>query len=284
MSKHFGLQSHIIHLILGDINGIIVEIKQGVKIMNDMIRIYLYKIANLLAYPFLKLRGYRLGVEAVADEFITLMRKVCVQDSFHHSFENTYVQYSLFNGIFFKEDRYNQGVLSASKNVCKDGTMEVNRLELKNVKAFERFCADIKNNHAAMRERWTLNYKNKQINSIVCKLDIIPDYINHRTKRIEAVKLAIVFDHEFKVLSIIKQYFVIIRSKHGDETVEMPVYRSIIEGEISLDTEFLLINLATATDNSPLIDMFPEYFMTTVYDYSSTEFEQRLQLYNMVSY
>jgi hypothetical protein len=33
-----------------------------------------------------------------------------------------------------------------------------------------------------------------------------------------------------------------------------------------------------------LIDMFPEYFMPTVYDYSSIEFEQRLQLYNMVSY
>ena len=271
-------------MILGRINGIISEIKQGKQLMNDMMTIYLYKIANFLAYPFLKLRGNRLGVEAVADEFVKLMRKVCVTNSFHHSFEKTYVEYSLFNGIFFKEDTYNQGVLSASKNVCKDGTMEVNRLELKNVKAFERFCADINNNQASMRERWILHYKNKQINSIVCKLDIIPDYLNHLTKRVDAVKLAIVFDHEFKVVSIIKQYFVTIRSKHGDETFEMPVSKSIIGGEISLDTEFLLINLATATDISPLRDMFPEYFMPTVYDYSSIEFEQRLQLYNMVSY
>lgn len=131
-------------MILGRINGIISEIKQGKQLMNDMMTIYLYKIANFLAYPFLKLRGNRLGVEAVADEFVKLMRKVCVTNSFHHSFEKTYVEYSLFNGIFFKEDTYNQGVLSASKNVCKDGTMEVNRLELKMLKPLNAFVPTLR--------------------------------------------------------------------------------------------------------------------------------------------
>lgn len=252
--------------------------------MNDLIAIYLYKIANFLAYPFLKLRGYRLGVEAVADEFTTLMRKVCVNDSFHHSFENTYVEYRLFNGVFFKEDNYNQGVLAASKGVNKDGTMDINRLELKNIKAFERFCKDVENNHSSISERWSLNYKDKQINSIVCTLNIIPDYFNHTRRKIDAVKIGIVFDHEFNVVSIIKQHFITIRSKNGDETHDQSVITSVMNGDIVLENELLLINLAIAADNSPVIDMFPEYYNQTVYDYSSDEFNQRLQLYFMISY
>lgn len=252
--------------------------------MNNLMTIYLYKIANFLSYPFLKLRGNRLGVEAVADEFVKLMRKVCITDSFHHSFEKTYVQYSLFNGIFFKDDKYNQGVLTASKNVNKDGTMDINRLEIRNIKTFERFFVDVYNNEASMAERWSLNYKDKKISSIVCKLNIVPNAVNHRNRKIDAVKLVIVFDHEFNIISISKQYFVRIGSKYGDETCDIPVYTSLIEDKISLDTEFLLINLAIASDNSELIEMFPEYYNHTVYDYSSIEFEQRLQLYNMVSY
>lgn len=176
----------------------------------------------------MKLRGYRLGVESIADEFVTLMRKVCVQDSFHHSFDSTYVEYRLFNGIFFKEDQYNQGVLGISKSVNKDGTMDINRLELKNIKAFERFCHDVENNHSSISERWTLNYKNKQINSIVCLLSIIPDYVNHKNRKIDGVKVGIVFDHEFNVVSVVKQHFITIRSKHGDETCNQPVYTDCI--------------------------------------------------------
>jgi hypothetical protein len=241
-------------------------------------------MANILLAPFVKLKFSMLGVESVNQEFVNLMRKVCIQGSFHHSFDNTYVLYDLFNGVYFRENKYNEHVLSASKYHDKKGTMTIHRLELENIKAFERFCKDIENNHSSISERWTLNYKDKRINSIVCTLNIIPDHINHKNRKIDAIKMGIVFDHEFNVVSIVKQYFVTIRSKHGDDTFEMPVSKSIIEGQISLDTEFLLINLATATDNSPLMDMFPEYFMTTVYDYSSIEFEQRLQLYNMVSY
>lgn len=252
--------------------------------MNDIIVIYLYKLANFIAYPFLKLRGYRLGVESVADEFITLMRKVCIQNSFHHSFDSTYVEYRLFNGIFFKEDQQNQGVLCISKGVNKDGTMDINRLELKNIKAFERFCKYIENNHSYISERWTLNYKDKQINSIVCTLNIIPDNTNHKNRKIDAIKMGIVFDHEFNVVSIVKQYFVTIRSKHGDDIFEQPVYTTSMNEEFSLDTELLFIKLAIASDNSPLIDMFPEYYIPTVYDYSSVEFEQRLKLFEMVDY
>lgn len=252
--------------------------------MRDFIIIYFYKMANILLAPFVKLKYSMWGVDAIYTEFVTLMRKVCVQGSFHHSFDNTYVIYDLFNGVYLKESTYNEHVLSSSKYHDKKGTMTIHRLELKNIKSFERFCKDVENNHSSISERWALNYKDKQINSIVCTLNIIPDYFHHTKRKIDAVKMGIVFDHEFNVVSIVKQHFMTIGSKHGDETFEMPVSKSIIEGEISLDTEFLLINLATATDNSPLIDMFPEYFMTTVYDYSSIEFEQRLQLYNMVSY
>lgn len=252
--------------------------------MNDLIVIYLYKIANLLAYPFLKFRGNRLGVEVVADDFIALMRKVCIQGSFHHSFDNTYVIYHLFNGVYLKESTYNEHVLSSSKYHDKKGTMTIHRLELKNIKAFERFCDDVKNNYSYISERWTLNYKDKQINSIVCTLNIIPDNSNHKKRKIDAIKMGIVFDHEFNVVSIVKQYFFTIRSKHGDDTFEQPVYTSSMNEEFSLDTDLLLVKLAIASDNSPLRDMFPEYYIPTVYDYSSLEFEQRLKLFEMVDY
>lgn len=260
--------------------------------MNDYVKIYLYRIANFLAYPFLKLRGYRLGLEAIAMEYMTLMRKVCVQGSFNHSFDNTYVIYSLFNGVFFKEDKYNEGVLSISKNVNKPGTMEISpRMVLKDVKAFQRFCSDVEHNHCVTSERWTLHYKNKQINSIVCQLNIIPDYLNHRNKNgnkkvtVDALAVGIVFDHNFNVVRIIKQNFSEIKSKYADITYSnVPVSQSVIDDEISLDEEFLLINLAIAEDNSPLFELFPEYYMDTVYDYSSIEFKQRLQLYAMTAY
>jgi hypothetical protein len=241
-------------------------------------------MANILLYPFVKLKFSMLGVESVNQEFVALMRKVCVQGSFHHSFENTYVLYDLFNGVYFRENKYNEHVLSASKYHDKKGTMTIHRLELKNIKSFERFCNDVKNNYSSISERWTLNYKDKQINSIVCTLNIIPDNINHKNRKIDAIKMGIVFDHEFNVVSIVKQYFVTIRSKHGDDTFEQPVYTSSMNEEFSLDTELLLIKLAIASDNSPLIDMFPEYYIPTVYDYSSVEFEQRLKLFEMVDY
>ena len=254
------------------------------KIMSDMIKIYLYKIANLLAYPFLKFRGYRLGVEMVADEFIALMRKVCIQGSFHHSFEQSYVKYSLFNGIFFKDDTFNQGFLCILKGVNKDGTMDINQLELKNIKKFERFCSDVESNYSSISERWSLNYKNKKINSITCALTIIPDYKNHRNRNIDGVKLGIVFDHDFNIVSIIKQNFTKVTSKYCDETCSIPVFSSVIENDILLNTELLLIKLAIASDNSPLLDIFPEYYKPTVYDYSSLEFEQRLLLLEMMEY
>lgn len=256
--------------------------------MNYYVKIKLYLLANFLAYPFLKFRGYCLGLESIAMEYITLMKKVCVQGSFNHSFDNTYVLYSLYNGVFFKEDKYNEGVLSVSKNVTKDGTMDVSsRMALKDVKAFQRFCSDVEHNHCVTRERWTLHYKNKQINSIVCQLNIIPDYLNHRNKKVnmDALAVGIVFDHNFNVVSIIKQNLLEVKSKYADVTYhQAPVSTVIVDGEISLDDEFLLINLAIAEDNAPLIEMFPEYYQHTVYDYSSDEFKQRLELYKMVNY
>lgn len=256
--------------------------------MNDYVKIHLYLLANFLACPFLKFRGYCLGLESIAEEYISLMRKVCVQDSFNHSFINIYVKYSLYNGVFFYEDKYNEGVLSISKNVNKPGTMEINsKMSLKDVKAFQRFCSDVEHNHCVTRERWTLNYKNKQINSIVCHLNIIPDYLNHRNKKgnVDALSLGIVFDHNFNVVSIIKQNLLEVKSKYADVTYhQAPVSQSVINDDISLDDEFLLINLAIAEDNSPLFELFPEYYMDTVYDYSSTEFKQRLQLYAMTAY
>lgn len=252
--------------------------------MRDLIIIYFYKMANILLYPFVKLKFSMLGVESVNQEFVNLMRKVCVQGSFHHSFENTYVLYDLFNGVYFRSDQYNEHVLSASKYHDKKGTMTIHRLELKNIKAFERFCNDVENNHSSISDRWALNYKDKQINSIVCTLNIIPDNIHHKHCKIDAIKMGIVFDHEFNVVSIIKQNLITIRSKHGDETFDNPVITSVMNEDILLDTELLLIKLAIASDNSPLIDIFPEYYTTTVYDYSSLEFEQRLKLFEMVDY
>lgn len=256
--------------------------------MNDYVKIHLYRLANFLAYPFLKFRGYCLGLESIAMQYVNLMKKVCVQDSFNHSFENIYVLYSLFNGVFFKDDKYKEGVLSISKKFNKPGTMEISsRMELKDVKAFQRFCSDVEHNHCVTRERWTLHYKNKQINSIVCQLNIIPDYVNHRNKKVnvDALSVGIVFDHNFNVVSIIKQNLLEVKSKYADVTYhQAPVSQSVIDDEISLDDEFLLMILAVAHDGSNLYEYFPEYYMDTVYDYSSDEFKQRLELYKMVNY
>lgn len=252
--------------------------------MRDLIIIYFYKMAKILLYPFVKLKFSMLGVESVNQEFVNLMRRVCVQGSFHHSFDNTYVLYDLFNGVYFRENKYNEHVLSASKYHDKKGTMTIHRLELKNIKAFERFCKDVENNHSSISERWALNYKDKQINSIVCTLNIIPDYFHHTKRKIDAIKIGIVFNHEFNVVSIVKQHFITIRSKHGDETCDKSVLTSVINEDISLDTELLLIKLAISSDNSQLIEMFPEYYNHTVYDYSSDEFKHRLQLFDMVNY
>lgn len=253
--------------------------------MNDLIKFYFYRLANFLAYPFLKFRGYCLGLESIATEYVKLMKQVCVQDSFNNSFEGTYVLYSLFNGVFFKEDKYNESVLSISKHVNKLGTMEISpRMKLKDVKTFERFCSDLENNYCYTTERWTLYYKNKQISSIVCTLIVNPDYVNHKNCKIDSVKICIFFDCEFNVFSIVKQHFTTILSKHGDETYDSLILKSVIDRNISLDDEFLLIVLAVAHDGSSLYEYFPEYYMDTVYDYSSDDFKQRLELYKMVSY
>jgi hypothetical protein len=253
--------------------------------MNDYVKIYLYRLANFLVYPFLKFRGYCLGLESIAMEYVDLMKKVCVQDSFNHSFDNIYVQYSLFNGVFFKDDKYNEGVLSISKNVNKPGTMEISsRMALKDVKTFQRFCSDVYANSVLMGERWSLNYENKKIKNIVCNFDIILDSINHKNNKINFIETTLVFDCNFNIISIIKKSFITIRSKYGDDTFPKMISESVVTDNIILDDEFLLINLAIAKDNSPLFELFPEYYMDTVYDYSSTEFKQRLQLYAMTAY
>lgn len=252
--------------------------------MLDYISIYIYRIINWFAYPFLFLHGRNLGVERVANEFLVLMRKVCITDSFHHSFNHMYVEYSMGNGIFFKSDRYHDGVLSICNNNTQYGTMEINRLELKNISRFSRFCQDIEKN-ASLSEQWILNYHDKKITSIVCKLVIAPYYIKHKNNKHDAIKLAIVFDCNFNVASFIKQHFLKINSKEADITYHSePVYTLMSQDTISLDDEFLMINLALASDDSPLIEMFPEYYVHTVYDYSSVEFKQRLELYNMVTF
>lgn len=253
--------------------------------MNEYVQIYLYILANFLAYPFLKFRGYFLGLESIAMEYVTLMRKVCIQDSFNHSFDNIYVKYSLFNGVFFYENTYNAGVIHISKNVNKLGSMEISpRMALKDVKAFQRFCSEIYANSVLMGERWSLNYEHKKIKNIVCTFEIVIDSQNHKNSKINSIKIKIIFDPNFNIVSIVKQYFITIRSKYGDETCSKMISESIVTDNIILDEEFLLINLAIAKDNSPLIELFPEYYMDTVYDYSSTEFKQRLQLYAMTAY
>lgn len=254
--------------------------------MNDTITLYLYKMANWISYPFLRLRGYRLGIEAVVDEFITLMRKVCVQGSFYPSLENYYIQYSLLNGIFIKESKYNEGVLSISKRVNKDGTMDISsQMQLQHVKAFERFCLDVANNHSSINQRWTLHYENKQIKVIACVLDIIPDFANHRNKNIDAIKMGIIFDHDFNILNISKQYFKKIKSEQSDITYKKnPLITSISKEDLVLEDELFFINLSIAADNSLITEMFPEHDMDTVVDYSNEEFKQRIKLYNMINY
>jgi len=252
--------------------------------MFDYISISIYRVINWFAYPFLLLRGRNLGVEHVANEFLSLIRKVCAHDSFHHSFNDMYVIYSLGNGIFFKSDKCHNGVLSISNNYNKQGTMEINRLELKNIVNFSRFCYDVEKN-ASLSERWSLNYHDKKITSIVCKLTIVPHYINHKNNRHEAIKMALVFDCEFNIVSLIKQHFMKINCPQADITYHKePVSTIMVQDNISLEEEFLMIKLAIAADDSPLIEMFPEYYMHTVYDYSSVEFKQRLELYYMVNF
>jgi hypothetical protein len=260
--------------------------KKGKIQMIFMIRIYIHLIANFFAYPFLKWRSDRLGVENVANEFLALMKRVCVQDSFHHSFEDTYVKYTYSGGIYFYESTCNEGVLSFTKHTNKEGSMDINRLQLKKLKRFERFCKDVENNHSSICERWSLHHKNKQIQCISCSLTIIPDYVNHRTRpdNIQVVKLGIVFDHEFKIVSIIKEYHFVGYTYESSYNKDTQILSSQVNGDNSLEDELLLINLAIAADNSELIAMFPEYYMDTVFDYSTDEFSNRINLYHMINY
>lgn len=251
--------------------------------MFDFLYIRFYKILNWLMQPFLVMQSRKHGVEAVANQFLQLARKVTPVDGFYHSFKNMNVSYDLFNGVFFRSDKYDSNVLSIVNKSTPDRTIDIHHFEIKYIPTFSRFYDNIVKNCSSM-QRWSVHYENKKITHILCKLKL--SYVNSESEKLrQNIYINIYFDTKFKVIALSRDHFNMINSVMADLTLSpKPYLVQSTNFELNLDFELLLIILSVSNKNSGLGAMFPEYFNDTVCDYSSEEFQQRVDLYLMESY
>jgi hypothetical protein len=251
--------------------------------MSDYIKIYFYKVLNWLANPFLVWKGRKNGIEDVANQFLHLARKVTPVDGFYHSFKNMNVSYDLFNGVFFRSDKYDSNVLSIVNKSTPDKSIDIHHFDIKYIPIFSPFYDHIVKNCSSM-QRWSVHYKNKKITHILCKLKF--SYVNSENEKLrQNIYINIYFDTTFKVIALSRDHFNMINSVMADLTLSpKPYLVQSTNFELNLDFELLLIILSVSNKNSRLGGMFPEYFNDTVCDYSSEEFQQRVDLYLMEYY
>jgi len=233
------------------------------------LQIYFIQFTQWLSQPLLKWKANRMGLFSILNDFCTVIKKASIPGAFVHEPNDLYIIYDFFCGIHVRLKHHNALFLSALPNRSRrqlystTGCFETQCIQIDEISIFENFFSSIDLSSYHFYNHWMVYYKNKKIDYMTCTLKLSDSnnpWSNKHFKRL------FTFDSDFNLINI----------KKNNQDVDD------ISDSVCIQDELLLLRLLVSKPNSEVSQLFPEFYMPSVYDFNSEEFASRLKLANIL--